>query len=333
MAGAAYGRVTSLWRYTRTFHPSPETPTLLELESGASKTVVHAGFEPGSVLHVCSQRAAEGEAAADDLFLVLPQARAFRVVQYRRQLEALAIAQVDGPLLHLPWEVDHPKEPGGRWEDSRTLGDRRPVSQGRRAIEEFGVMEASGEDAGGPSGRFTSASREAFERPLRPEAKAAFAITAAGNDSCDATSANEAYAVKKAHSFIIDEQELLSGEMHARKLSNGEQLGAILVEPDTRDPDGGAPNFTTSSQGPSADPQSAAEGNLDFGRKKRCKLQRKRQTDSTSASNETTTDACESLHRPWGEYASREEWAVAVESRNEKLMQRWRCKSKQRVGP
>ncbi|CDJ42071.1 hypothetical protein ETH_00011260 [Eimeria tenella] len=208
VAGSVYGRISSVWRHSCTFKEAPYTPEAL----GEDRGPLGAPFEVGSVLEIASQRGKGGEAAIDDLLLCLPQTRAYRLAKYRQALEQKQQQQIDGPLLQLPWEVDHPKQPGSRWHllQQQQQQIRRPVSAGRRAIEEFGIPDddsssssSSSSSSKGPL--FTDATRADFERPMRSLPLQGRCRDTPGADADGAAAAATAAPGEE----LLDEMELL----------------------------------------------------------------------------------------------------------------------------
>ncbi|KAL8425090.1 hypothetical protein Efla_001479 [Eimeria flavescens] len=335
VAGSVYGRIATVSRYTCKFRGAPYTPDALSEDQG----VPGSRFEAGSVLQVSTQRGKEGEAAIDDLFICLPQPRAFRLAQHRQRLEGLMLQQIDGPLLQLPWEVDHPKEAGSRWrlQQQQQQQIRRPVSEGRRAIEEFGFSDdeeaqlasssSSNSSTSDSHSRslFSEATRGEFARPLR-------SLPLSG----------------RGVSAPLDELELLSksrgraadGEL--QQLSSQVELEPIVVMP-AEDQEEQALDRVTLQQtaeterGPPAATADKASnrGAPSLGRRRRSQgLARGGPTlpagqQEEGEEEEAEGDAC--MHNnPWGLVESREEWAERVVRENEELMSRWRTRSKQR---
>ncbi|KAL8433247.1 hypothetical protein ACSSS7_004032 [Eimeria intestinalis] len=328
VAGSAYGRIASVSRYTCEFRRAPYTPEALREDQGAASKP----FEAGSVLQVFTQRGKEGEAAVDDLLLCLPQARAFRLAQHRRRLEGLTLQQIDGPLLQLPWEIDHPKEPGSRWrlQQQHQQQIRRPVSEGRRAIEEFGCPQEEGDlhtssnsssssrhnNSSSSSSLFTDATRADFERPLR-----------------------SLFPSSGSNTAPLDELELLRrgaagiADGDSQRVCKKIELEPIVIMP-AEDGEQCAPTNEAGAEGAppvSSIPEGGAPA---LGRRR--KLRDKLDEGPTSRGGgvpggEEGVERAPCVHnKPWGSFESREEWAERVVRENEALMGRWRAKSKQR---
>ncbi|KAL8446856.1 hypothetical protein Emag_004617 [Eimeria magna] len=326
VAGSAYGRIASVSRYTCEFRGAPYTPEALREDQGAPSK----SFEAGSILQVSTQRGKEGEAAVDDLLLCLPQARAFRLAQHRERLEGLTLQQIDGPLLQLPWEVDHPKEPGSRWglQQQHQQQIRRPVSEGRRAIEEFGfpheeggLLTSSSSSSSSSSSLFTGATRADFERPLRSLPASSRGVTAPLDElellrrgapsTADGGSQIVCKKIELEPIVITPEEE---GEPWVSPDAHHEEAGVEGGPPDTLKPEGWPPS-------------------LGRRRRLRARLYEERtSTETERAYGEKGIEEAPCMHsKPWGLVGSREEWAERVVRENEALMDRWRAKSKQRV--
>ncbi|CDR97688.1 small GTP-binding and elongation factor Tu GTP binding domain containing protein, putative [Babesia bigemina] len=97
VAGTEYGRVSGI--YPPHGRVAPDT----KMERAAV----------GRTVRVTGLKTVEGT-SADDLLLVLPQHEAFRLSQYRREVQLLRSQQVEGPPLEVPWAVLlQPKEDAG----------------------------------------------------------------------------------------------------------------------------------------------------------------------------------------------------------------------------
>ncbi|GIX65679.1 translation initiation factor IF-2, putative [Babesia caballi] len=88
VAGTEYGRVSGIYPAHGRIAPDSRLERV---------TVGHA-------VRVTGLKTADGT-SADDLLLVLPQHEAFRLSQYRRDVQLLRAQQVDGPPLEVPWAV------------------------------------------------------------------------------------------------------------------------------------------------------------------------------------------------------------------------------------
>ncbi|EKX74390.1 translation initiation factor IF-2, putative [Theileria equi strain WA] len=88
VAGTYYGRVTGIY-------PSGEKLSPKNKISNASV---------GTAVFITGMKNLEGT-SVDDLLLVLPQHEAFRLSQYRLQLQILKASQVSGPLLQTHWTI------------------------------------------------------------------------------------------------------------------------------------------------------------------------------------------------------------------------------------
>ncbi|KAL8274701.1 hypothetical protein Esti_001416 [Eimeria stiedai] len=328
VAGSAYGRIASISRYTCEFRGAPYTPEALREDQGS----LSKSFEAGSILQLSTQRGKEGEAAVDDLLLCLPQARAFRLAQHRQRLEGLTLQQIDGPLLQLPWEVDHPKEPGSRWrlQQQHQQQIRRPVSEGRRAIEEFGCPQeednlcttssSNNNSSSSRSSLFTDATRADFERPLRSLPASSGGFTAPLDElellrrgaPGIANGGNQTVCkkIELEPIIVVPEEE---GEQWGPTDPHHEEAEGEGGPPASSKPDGGAPSLARRrrfraklDEGPSLKEKEPAGG------------------------EEGVEEALCMHNKPWSSVESREEWAERVVRENEALMGRWRAKSKQR---
>ncbi|GBE62241.1 translation initiation factor [Babesia ovata] len=97
VAGTEYGRVSGI--YPPHGRVAPDT----KIERAAV----------GRTVRVTGLKTVEGT-SADDLLLVLPQHEAFRLSQYRKEVQLLRSHQVEGPPLEVPWAVLlKPKEDAG----------------------------------------------------------------------------------------------------------------------------------------------------------------------------------------------------------------------------
>lgn len=329
MAGSVYGRIATVGRFTCGFKPPPYVP-----ESMTEDVQTEARpFEIGSVLQLSTQRGKEGEAAVDDLILCLPQPRAYRLAQHRQRLEGLLLQQIDGPLLQLPWEVDHPKDPGSRWrlQQQQQQEMRRPVSEGRRAIEEFGCPEdEEANDAVNNSGTSTSSgglfhdvTRGEFARPMRSLPLAGRSLS--GTE--DRTSRQLAGGTQErpGSSELLDEFDLLRKRQappQPHPLSTPE-LEPIVITPAVEGDDGGAEIGHV---------QDSFLGRRR--RRSRPPLHANSHEGTSRGQEEIEQEEPESregYHEPWSLVGSREEWAERVVRENEALMERWRGRSRQRV--
>ncbi|OEH75442.1 elongation factor tu GTP-binding domain-containing protein [Cyclospora cayetanensis] len=342
VAGSVYGRISSVWRYSCTFKGAPYTPEALKEDQG----VPGVPFPVGSVLQVATQREKGGEAAIDDLILCLPQTRAYRLAVHRKRLEELQRQQIDGPLLELPWEVDHPKEAGSRWQQLQQRQIRRPVSEGRRAIEEFGFVDDDPSSSKEPL--FTDATREEFTRPLR---SVPFKERCAENSEQGAHASEAALGRSCGHrkEELLDEMELLGRSAKAQQQQLKSRctvnLDPIIVTPEEDGYDEEEEEPTSSQE--DLQNESINEGEVERGGNSADAVQRplgrssrRRQAlrlqsqDSLSpgeaADNPGAGEGLAVESHPLHPNESRDEWAERVVKENEQLMGRWRAKSRQR---
>lgn len=299
-------------------------------------------FECGSVIQVATQREKQGEAAIDDLIMCLPQPRAYRLAKHRQRMEALLLQQIDGPLLELPWEVDHPKDAGSRWrmQQEQQQQMRRPVSEGRRAIEEFGPLDdEEGVDHGSNSNAvnplFSDATRAEFARPMRslPLQQRHQRDGEAPGDYPQAPFGRRSRGAAEP----LDEMELLRRGREMQQQQQPHPRHHVDLEPilisaeetdDEKDNLGSLPQSEETERNPQTGQQSV------LGR--HCRRKRPLPGAPCSSTEEQEEadgeeEEASERHKPWGSFASREEWAERVVRENEQLMSRWRARSRQRV--